>query len=101
MAYTTIDNPELYFQTKLWTGDDSTDNAITFDAAVGAISLTQTSGFYLFGHSSDNSTTVANYGNPITANSSDAADANGYGAFEFAPPSGYYALNTKNLAEFG
>ena len=31
MAYTTIDNPELYFQVKLWTGDDSTDNAITFD----------------------------------------------------------------------
>ena len=31
MAYTTVDNPELYFQSVLWTGDDSTDNAITFD----------------------------------------------------------------------
>ena len=30
-----------------------------------------------------------------------ATDANGYGVFEFAPPSGYYALCTKNLAEFG
>jgi len=30
-----------------------------------------------------------------------ASDANGYGTFEFAPPSGYYALCTKNLAEFG
>ena len=28
-------------------------------------------------------------------------DANGYGTFEYAPPSGYYALCTKNLAEFG
>ena len=27
--------------------------------------------------------------------------ANGYGDFEFAPPSGYYAPCTKNLAEFG
>ncbi len=29
------------------------------------------------------------------------SDANGYGNFEFAPPSGYYAICTKNLAEFG
>ena len=30
MAYTTIDNPELYFQCKLYSGNNST-NAITFD----------------------------------------------------------------------
>jgi len=29
------------------------------------------------------------------------SDANGYGTFEYAPPTGYYALCTKNLAEFG
>ena len=28
-------------------------------------------------------------------------DENGYGTFEYAPPSGYYALCGKNLAEFG
>ena len=33
--------------------------------------------------------------------SSAASDANGYGVFEHAPPSGYYALCTKNLAEYG
>ena len=33
--------------------------------------------------------------------SSANADANGQGAFEYAVPSGYYALNTKNLKEFG
>ena len=32
MAYTTIDNPELYFQTKLYTGNGST-NAITLDGS--------------------------------------------------------------------
>ena len=32
MAYTTIDNPELYFQTKLYTGNGGT-NAITFDGS--------------------------------------------------------------------
>ena len=33
--------------------------------------------------------------------SSANSDADGYGTFEYAPPSGYYALCTKNLAEFG
>jgi hypothetical protein len=32
MAYTTIDNPELYFQTKLYSGNNST-NAITLDGS--------------------------------------------------------------------
>jgi hypothetical protein len=33
--------------------------------------------------------------------SSAASDENGYGTFEYTPPSGYYALCTKNLAEYG
>jgi len=33
--------------------------------------------------------------------SSAESDANGYGKFEYAPPTGYYALCTQNLAEFG
>jgi hypothetical protein len=32
MAYTTVDNPELYFQTKLYTGNSGT-NAITLDGS--------------------------------------------------------------------
>jgi len=43
----------------------------------------------------------ANFGNPSFSISSGNADANGYGNFEFAPPSGFYALCTKNLAEYG
>ena len=31
MAYTTIDNPELYFQVKLYTGNATSDTAITLD----------------------------------------------------------------------
>ena len=56
---------------------------------------------YYFGGMGYNSNIGFNFGNPPYANSSDAADANGYGAFEFAPPSGYYSINTKNLAEYG
>ena len=47
------------------------------------------------------STFEHNYGNAPYAISSSNSDANGYGSFEYAVPSGYYALNTKNLAEFG
>jgi len=42
-----------------------------------------------------------NFGNPSFAISSGNADANGYGNFEYAPPSGFYALCSKNLSEFG
>ena len=42
-----------------------------------------------------------NFGNPVVAISSGNSDGNGYGNFEYAVPSGYFALNTKNLAEFG
>ena len=33
MAYTTIDNPELYFQTVLWTGNGSSSRSITLDGS--------------------------------------------------------------------
>jgi len=44
---------------------------------------------------------TANFGSPPYSISSGNSDANGYGNFEYSVPSGYYALNTKNLAEFG
>jgi len=42
-----------------------------------------------------------NFGNPPFTISSGNSDANGYGNFEYAVPSGYYALCTKNLAQYG
>ena len=47
-------------------------------------------------------TSNANFGG--YTNISDAhtnTDENGYGAFVYTPPSGYYAICTKNLAEYG
>ena len=44
---------------------------------------------------------VCNFGNIPSTVSSPNTDANGYGKFYYAPPSGYFALCTKNLAEFG
>ena len=42
-----------------------------------------------------------NFGSPAFSISSGNSDANGYGNFEYAVPSGFYAINSKNLAEFG
>jgi hypothetical protein len=42
-----------------------------------------------------------NFGSPSFTISSGNSDANGYGNFEYAVPSGYFALCTKNLAQYG
>ena len=48
-----------------------------------------------------NSTVEMNFGSPPYSESGGNSDGNGYGNFSMAVPSGYYALNTKNLAEYG
>ena len=57
-------------------------------AMVGDVSTTESSQFQI------------NFGNPPYAISSGNTDGK-YGNFEYAPPSGFYALCTKRLAEFG
>ena len=42
-----------------------------------------------------------NFGSPPYSESGGNSDGNGYGNFSMAVPSGYYSLNTKNLAEYG
>jgi hypothetical protein len=73
----------------------------TTNAAFSSIA----SGTYLpFGTDATGSRTFDygfNFGSPFYAISSGNTDGNGYGNFEYAVPSGYYALNTKNLAEYG
>ncbi len=65
--------------------------------------------FYLFAggdyHTGDSTTTVYswNFGEGFfgTTAAGTNADGNGQGLFAYAVPSGYYALNTKNLEAFG
>ena len=54
-----------------------------------------------FTNSSNINQCSINFGSPSFAISSGNSDGNGYGNFEYAVPSGYYALNSKNLAEYG
>ena len=51
--------------------------------------------------SSTDANLAFNFGSPAYAISSGNADGNGYGNFEYAVPSGYFAICTKNLAEYG
>ena len=49
-----------------------------------------------------NQSTESNFGGYTSiSNAHTNTDENGYGSFIYAPPSGYYALCTKNLAEYG
>ena len=50
----------------------------------------------------ENRADEANFGGyTISSISSGASDGNGHGTFEIAPPSGYLAICTKNIAETG
>ena len=60
-----------------------------FAMPVGSVYLNGCGGYFNFG------------GFTSYTPASPASDADGYGTFEYAPPSGYYALCTKNLAEYG
>jgi hypothetical protein len=79
-----------------------------FDAAVGAISLPSGAGtsfdaFYQFSFSPYNSGCDINFGNGFfgtTAISSAGSNGNG-SLFEYDVPTGFYALNTKNINTYG
>jgi hypothetical protein len=87
---------------------NSDGNEITFyknGVSQGAISYTMQADQTYFFTSIDGSSTITivrdgNFGNPPFAIVSGNSDANGFGNFEYAVPSGYYALCTKNLAEY-
>ena len=70
--------------------------------AGNALDTSKTYAFYLGqdGGGTNNGELFCNFGNPSFAISSGNNDGK-YGNFEYAPPSGYYALCTKRLAEFG
>ena len=76
-----------------------------FDAAAPTTYQNLTSGYDTWGFmcrsGSAASTSEWNFGNAPYAISSGNADGDGFGNFEYAVPSGYYSLCTKNLAEYG
>ena len=96
-----LDNSKLYFS-KNGTFQNS-GVPTSGSTGTGAISITATStaGNYFFVASPNTSTVLFNFGSQPYSISSGNSDANGFGNFEYSVPSGYFALCTKNLAEFG
>ena len=97
-----LDNNKLYFaKNNTWINSGNPESGATGTGAYAIVA----GDFYHFAATSISSGGAAlwscNFGSPSYANSSDAADANGYGAFEYAPPSGYLSLCTKNLGSDG
>ena len=102
-----LDNNNVYFgRNGNWfdgsgNADESSPNSAISLTAAGSTA----DGFYFFsvGDGGGSAAAVAewNFGSPPYSISSGNADANGHGNFEYSVPSGYFALCSKNLAEFG
>jgi hypothetical protein len=104
-----LDNNKLYFSKNgTWQNSGDPESGAT---GTGAISITNptstTNGAYFpsicDGSSSANATFKTNFGNGYFGTTAVAsAGSNGNGSiFEFDCPSGYYALNTKNINTYG
>jgi len=97
-----MDNKAIYFSKNgtFQASGDPTSGASKTNAAYTNLAGTITAQVY-DGQGSESHEFSMNFGSPHHAVSSGNSDANGYGNFEYAVPSGYFALCTKNLAEFG
>jgi hypothetical protein len=108
-----FDNLKIYFaKNGVWqdSGDPTsgaTGTGAAFTITAAASMTFPQDGAYFFACSDLGTGYVriaANFGNGCFNNTvvtSSAADGNGYGLFEYAPPSGYLALCTKNLGSDG
>ena len=104
--YLDLDNNKLYFAKNGTIQNSGTGVSITDPGSVPT-------GVYFpcvaDGTSGNSSTWEVNFGNPSYTISSGNTDPNGYGNFEYDPSAGtfdgvsknFYAINSKNLAEYG
>ena len=114
-----VNNSNTQTSLSTYTGGDIIGIALNMDTATGTVTFYKNgsavgsaqnfttskpgfAAFYMQSHTSGGNQSVEWYfGNPTFTIASGNADANGYGNFEYAVPSGYYALCTKNLALYG
>ena len=97
-----IDNGKIYWgRNGTWENSGDPTSGATGTGAQNLSEIT-TGDTYCFNLACrEDGNVQANYGNPPFSISSGNSDGNGYGNFEYSVPSGYYSLNTKNLAEYG
>ena len=93
-----MDNRKIYFAVgDTWV--NSGDPANGTNGATWNTSWSDT--VFPAGSCAQNNSIFFVYGGFSSLSNISNVDANGYGGFYYTPPSGYYALCTKNLAEYG
>jgi len=103
------DNNKVYFSKGgQWSTGSGAWGSTTFNSSTGALTITAPSSVPQGGYSPvagfyDSPVAVLsfNFGNPFFSISSGNSDGSGYGNFEYTVPSGYFSINSKNLAEYG
>ena len=94
-----LDNFKIYFSKN---GTFQNSGVPTSGATgTGGVTLDSSLTNWSLSPSAAGSAMACNYGSAPYAISSGNADGNGFGNFEYAVPSGYFALCSKNLAEYG
>ncbi len=102
-----LDNNNVYFgRNGNWFDGSGNANQSSPSSALSLTDPPSTpDGAYFFACSDGGGSAKAkvqwNFGSPPFSISSGNSDGNGYGNFEHTVPSGYYSLNSKNLAEYG
>ena len=100
-----LDNGKIFFAKDgafRYTSGNTGDPANGTNPTKTISDTTKTYTFYTELRGNDNDGTLVNFGgNPPFSISSGNSDANGHGNFEYAVPSGFLALCTKNIAENG
>jgi hypothetical protein len=98
-----LDNNKLYWGVNGTWGNSSNPSTGSNGVSITAASSTAQGIYWLFCNSEtgNNATLEYNFGSPPFAISSGNSDANDHGNFEYAVPTGYLALCTKNLSEAG
>ena len=102
-----LDNNKIYFSKNgTWqntgTANPSTGTDGFAITAVSSLPAGQAGNYFIIcsdDSTSNNATFNWNFGSPSFAISSGNADGNGYGNFEYAVPTGYFAVCTKNISE--
>ena len=98
-----LENQKLYFGVNgTWSNSGNPESGSSGTGSIGDL-VAGTTYIPVFSNGAWAQNTIAdfNFGNPAYSISSSNTDGDGYGNFEYAVPSGYFSLNTKNLAEYG
>ena len=97
-----LDNNKLYFgKNGTWLDSGNPASGASGTGAVATLAAGAWAAYLEVKYGSDTASINFGQGYFRTASAGSNADANGHGKFKYTVPSGYYAICTKNIKEFG